>query len=848
MAANNSVNCVHERGGQFLAWPKNQMNLNLRKIFILLAFAFPVIAYTQQIETVGVFTQEDSDRVDKMSPRTLVPKIKNAFVFPHWIGKTDDFWYLRQIPDGAVFVIVDAATGKSHMAFDHQQIAEAVARATGATATATHLPFEGIEFNSDRSSIHIVVKDKQYDCALKPASCSSGVPVPPEPLDVTSLLGVPPPVTDPNEGLLIAPNKRWAVLTRENNLWMHDMETGQERQLTRDGQENCGYGIYIGNFNTASIPRERMVQAGHHLPPMASYWSPDSRTVIVPHVDQRHVADYPYIETVPWDGSFRPKLHLVRIPLVGEKPGLIEWYIFNAPSGNYRRINLPYDKLMTTDSADRTVRKTWWSDDAQHLYMLVAGTHNQSAFLFDVDVSTGNARTVIEEHLPPRMELAPSDLEGIPIAWVDGKGKNIIWYSQRDGWGHLYLYDGETGKLKNQITRGQWLVRGVTKVDEERRLIYFTAGGREPGNPYYRYLYRTSFDGSDLKLLSPEHADHLIAGPDSRLQSFEPILHLETISPSGKYAVYNFSTPDQPPQAVIRSTADGRLIATVEKADVRELLAAGYHPPEEFVAKSADGSADLWCLIYKPSNFDPNKSYPVVDTQYATPYTTIVPRDFVRAIRGAGANSVGLAELGFIVVAIDGKGTPHRSREFHMASYGKMDINGLDDHVAVIQQMAKKFPYMDISRVGIMGGSFGGYSTIRAMLDFPDFFKVGVAQVTPGSVHNVYPDFEEYQGVPVYSDGSEWRPKPNEAPSNWQSINFEAQASRLKGHLQIHMGETDENVPPGSPLQFINALMEAGKNFELLYIPNANHVANLGPRPQYILRREYEYLVRYLRK
>jgi dipeptidyl-peptidase-4 len=822
------------------------MNLNVSRTFILLAFALPLLVGAQT-ETIGRFSQEDNDRMERMLPRTLLPKIKNAFVFPHWIGKSDDFWYLRQIAEGTTFLIVDAATGRSHPAFDHQQIAEAVTKASGVTVSASHLPFDTFEFNPDRSSIHVVVKDKQYDCVLKPAACSGGAPVPPEPLDVTPFIGVPPPVTDPNESLLIAPNKRWAVLTRDNNLWMHDMDTGQERQLTRDGRENCGYGIYIGNFNTASIVRERMTQAGHHLPPMASYWAPDSRTAIVPHVDQRHVADYPYVETVPWDGSFRPKLHLVRIPLVGEKSALIEWYIFDAPSGDYRRINLPYDKLMATDSGDRTIRKTWWSADARHLYLLAAGAHNQSAFLFDVDVATGSARTVIEEHLPPRMELAPSDLEGVPIAWVDDKGKDVIWYSQRDGWGHLYLYDGPTGKLKNQITRGDWLVRGVTKVDEERRLIYFTAGGREGGNPYYRYLYRVNFDGSDLKLLSPEHAEHLISGPDSRLGSFQPISHLETISPSGKYAVYNFSTPDQPPQAVIRSTVDGRLIATVEKADVSELLAAGYHPPQEFVARSADGSADLWCLIYKPTNFDPSKRYPVVDTQYATPYTTIVGRDFERAIRGAGANSVAIAELGFIVVAVDGHGTPHRSRQFAMSSFGKMEINGLDDHVAAIQQMSRQFPYMDISRVGIMGGSFGGYSTIRALLDFPDFFKVGVAQVAPGSPHSVYPDFEEYQGVPVYSDGSEWRPKPNEVPSNWKTLDLEEQAGSLKGHLQIMMGETDENVPPGSALQFVNALMQAGKDFELLYIPNANHGMNFGPR-QYVFRREYEYLVRYLRR
>jgi len=819
-------------------------------VFIVVAFAILPLTYAQtgSSKSEARLSKEDHNRMERMMPRTLLPKIKNGFVFPHWIGKSDDFWYRRQTATGAIFLVVDAATGLSRPAFDHREMAEAVAKATGATATSQSLPFGDFEFSPDRSSIHIIVNDKQYDCVVKPAACSGGAPVPPEPLDVTAAVGVPPPVSDPNEGLLIAPNKHWAVLTREDNLWMHDMGTGQERQLTRDGQENCGYGIYIGNFNTAAIPRERMIQAGHHLPPMASYWAPDSRTVIVPHVDQRHVADYPYLESAPWDGSFRPKLHLVRIPLVGEKPAVIEWYIFDAPSGNYRRINLPYDKLMATDSGDRTIRKRWWSADARHLYLLVAGTHNQSAFLFDVDVATGNARTVIEEHLPPRMELSPSDLEATPISWVDSEGKEMIWYSQRDGWGHLYLYDGQTGKLKNQITRGEWLVRGLAKVDEKRRVIYFTAGGREGGNPYYRYLYCVNFDGSNLKLLSPEHAEHLISGPDSPLVAFQPISHLETISPSGKYAVYNFSTPDQPPQTVIRSTTDAHLITTLEMADVSEVLAAGYHPPEEFVARSADGKDDLWCLIYKPANFDPNKRYPVVDAQYATPYMSSVPRDFVQAIRGTpGGNSPALAELGFIVVAVDGHGTPHRSRQFAMAAFGKMDINGLDDHVAAIRQMAKRFPYMDISRVGIMGGSFGGYSAIAAMLDFPDFFKVGVAQVAPGSLNAVYPDFEEYQGVPVYSDGSEWRPKPNEVPQNWKGLDLAARAGSLQGHLLILNGETDENVPPGSMLQFVNALMAADKDFELVYVPNANHVLNFGSR-QYVLRRMYDWLVTYLRE
>ncbi|HEY6968460.1 MAG TPA: DPP IV N-terminal domain-containing protein [Candidatus Angelobacter sp.] len=812
------------------------------RFLLLVLFATPTVqSQTNGLSPQWTLTSADSQRMEKMLARNLLPKVKNAFIVPHWIGTSDEFWYRRQTSSGTEFVVVDAAAGSRRPAFDHQAMAAAVSKATGTTVTSDHLPFEAIEFNQNRSSIGIVVGNRQYNCVLKPAACSGGSPIPPDPLDVTIATEPPPPVTDPSEGLLISPDKQWAVLTKDNNLWMQDMHTGQQHQLTRDGQPNCGYGIYVGIWNTASIPRDHMIEAGHHLPPMASFWSPDSRTVIVPHVDQRNVADYPFVESVPTDGSFRPQLHLARIPLAGEKPALLEWYIFEALSGKYRRINFPYDKMLMSDSDSLELRSRWWSSDARHLYVLYRGLFKQSAFFFDVDVATGNVRTVIDEQLLPRMDLAPSFVDD-PVVWTGANGKDIIWYSFRDGWGHLYLYDGQTGRLRNQITRGEWLVHAIVKVDEPKRVIYFTAAGKEGGNPYYRYLYRVNFDGSDLRLLSPEPADHLIG----RIAPLNNPPKVETISPSGKYAVYNFSTPQQPPQAVIRSTADGRLIATVEKADVTELWATGYKPPEEFVARSADGKYDLWCLIYKPTDFDPQKRYPVIDTEYAATITSAVPRNFMEAIRGApGGTDPALVELGFVAVAIDGRGTPNRSHDFWLASYGKMNINGLDDHVAAIQQMGKRFPYMDLDRVGIMGQSFGGWSAIWAMLDFPDFFKVGVAGIPAAIGHSLYPIMEDYQGPPVYSDGSHWRPRPNEVPENWKAIDGRAKAGDLKGHLLMFVGEDDENDLSGSVLQFVDALMAADKNFDLIYMPSANHAARFS-HPQYAIRRMYDYMVHYL--
>jgi dipeptidyl aminopeptidase/acylaminoacyl peptidase len=775
-------------------------------------------------------------------------KLKNGFVMPHWINQQDDFWYSRDTAKGHEFMIVAASTGRAQPAFDHQQMAAVFSKASGIEVTADSLPFEELAFSPDRTSIHFTVQDKEYECKIKPPSCSSGKAVfPPPPIDISFF--TPDPhlgKAGPNEGVLVSPDKKWGVFTRDNNLWLRDFTTGKDRTLTRDGVKHFGYGTYLDVFEDAAIPRERAVKAGHRLLPMASYWSPDSRTVIVPRGDERFVADYPYVATVPKDGSFRPKLHLVRLALVGEKPPTLEWFAFHIPSGTYRRINFPYSKLLAVDPDGLPIRKKWWSADGRHLYALAVGTNMESALLFDVDVATGNARTMVEEHMMPRMEMSPDSWDS-PDVWVSRDGKDVIWFSERNGWGHLYLYDGQTGKLRNQITHGEWLVRDIVHVDVQRRLIYFTASVREGGNPYYRYLYRVNFDGSDLKLLSPEPADHMITSPTDRLLALDSVPGYDVVSPSGRFVVYNFSTPNQPTQTVIRSADDAKLISTFEKADPTELFAAQYRPPEEFVAKAADGKTDLWSLVYKPSNFDPAKRYPVIDLEYATPVTAVVPRNFVHAIHGVPSLPTDsmLAELGFIVVSIDARGTPFRSRQFSQAGYGELDIIGLDDHVAVIKQLGERFSYVDTSRVGIVGGSFGGWSALWGMLDYPYFFKVGVADVPPGGMHNVYPceEWYAYQGPPTYSDGTHLRPKPNEVPENWKRIDMRQKAANLKGHLLVIMAELDENVLPGSTNQFLYALMKADKDFDLIYLPGAAHATQF---PNYTSRRTEDYLVRHL--
>ncbi|UCC40406.1 MAG: DPP IV N-terminal domain-containing protein [Candidatus Aminicenantes bacterium] len=765
---------------------------------------------------------EDYVRAEQWMIPNVISKVKNLFVTPHWIGESDDFWYRRQTKDGAEFVVIDAATGGGRPAFDHKAVAEALSKAMDSEVDAKKLPFQRFEYNADRSAITFTLKDVKYRCELSPQTCT-GTKV------------------DKPEGVLVSPDGMWGVLTRDGNLWLRNMANNKEKALTSDGEPHFGYGIYYDGWKASYIPNKR---AGKLLPPMESYWSPDSSKVIVTRVDQRHVAEYPILETAPNDGTFRAKVHMIRVPLVGEKEALAEWFVFDISQGKHRRLNLPYEKLLVMQQDMLAIRKTWFSSDNSHLYAVAFGYNMESAFLFDIDLMTGAVRTVIEEQVLPRTDLNSTSYSP-PNVRVKGDCEEVIWFSQRDGWGHLYLYDGKTGKLKNQITKGDWLVWDIVHVDESNRQIFFTGGGRAEGNPYYRFLYRVNFDGSDLVLLSPEKADHLITSPWNDILSLTGAAGYDVVSPSGKYVVYNYSLVDQPTETVIRSVEDGSLIASVEKADVSDLYAAGWQNPEEFVVKAEDGKTDLYGLMYKPRNFDPNKKYPVIDSQYASPLTAVVPRNFTQALIGVGlVRPASLTELGFVCVVFDARGTTYRSKEFLHYSYGKLHTMGLEDHVAGIKQLAKRHSFMDIERVGVHGGSFGGWTAFRAMLEFPGFFKVGVSGAGPGSMQNMYLDYHwtAFHGRPKYSDGTELRPTPTEVPENYVNADGRQQVENLKGKLLIMMGEIDENVLPGSTLQFVDALIKADKNFDMLYVPNRPH----NFRSPHVIRRAWDYFVLHL--
>ncbi len=764
----------------------------------MVVLAGPAFAETAQDQSVEV-----APWVGRGSPSSLV---KNAFVRPTWIGNTDSFWYRRDTAAGHDFRIVDAATGQSRPAFDHAALAAELARLS------VKMPVEDIalnklSFSDDGRSISFEINGQTFECAVAPAACTSHAAVGPQ--------------------FESSPDGKLGIFVRDSNIWVRDLATGGERQLTSDGQLDNGYGIYPDGWKAAFVARSK---SKDRLAPWLVQWSPDSTKVLVPHLDQRNVETYPFVEYAP-DDSYRPKVYNAHLPLVGEKPADVTWYVVDVAKGTSVRLDFPYDKMLPLQQDMVALRRVFWSADGARLSSVVFGTELRTSYLLEADTSTGAVRTVVQESGDPHANLNSTSYNP-PNVQLANDGADIVWYSERDGWGHLYLYDGRTGALKRQLTHGNWLVRDIIKVDGARREIYFTGSGREPGNPYYRYLYRVNFDGSGFTLLTPERLDHLLTGEDNDVLSLDGAIGYKVVSPSGRYFVYNASALDKVPEASIRRTGDGRRIATFQKADASKLFAAGYEPPVAMALNAAAGTEPVYAVLYKPAHFDPQKHYPIVDTEYDSPLTAVVPHNFMTALGVPGpVQPAALAQHGFAAAVIDSRGTTYRSRAFSDAMFGKLDSMNLDDHVAAIKQMAKANPWIDLNRVGISGASYGGWSALRGMLTQPDFFKAGLAAVLPGTFHGMYVDYHwsAFQGTPLYKNGSLLRTSPLEVPVNWTSLDSDSQIDRLKGKLLMLVGGLDENAPVGSAMQFYNKAAVAGKDVSLIYMPTANHYRVMTP-------------------
>jgi dipeptidyl aminopeptidase/acylaminoacyl peptidase len=578
-------------------------------------------------------------------------------------------------------------------------------------------------------------------------------------------------------------------------------------------------------------------------PPYETYWSPDGRYLIAPHIDERKVAVYPFVEGVPTDGSQRPIIHDVRLEFNGDRDTVkMDYFLFDLETGRRSAIELPEGYLRGHFNG----LVLGWSRARDQALLTAAKFGSKSVAIFRLDLTTGGVSKVLEESSNTRVETNTRQYSA-PNIRVLGDGAEIIWYSDRSGWGHLYLYDAQTGRLKNAITRGDWLVLDIQAVDEARREIYFTAVGREAGrDPYYRHLYRASLDGrAGVQLLTEPNADHQFEPSrvtNARLYGVPP--PAPSIQPAANVFVDTWSTVDQPPVSVLRSTRDGRVVAELEHADASRLFATGWTPPVRERVTAADGKTDLYAVYFAPQGRSAGTKNPVIDAAYGGPQVIVTPRNFIEAYRGGERGRSSLARLGFAVVTVDGRGTPMRSRLFRDAGYPEFTQVGIDDHVAAIRDLARKHPQMDLNRVGIYGWSWGGTFSAQAILSRPQFYQVSVSGAGLYDYAATYSGDELQIGPPVYADGTRYRGTPDETPANWDELDVTRLADRLTGHLLIIYADMDEDALPNQALRMVDALTRANKPYDLIYLPNRTHRG--GARDGYTIKRTWDYFVEHL--
>ena len=596
-----------------------------------------------------------------------------------------------------------------------------------------------------------------------------------------------------------SPDGKRSAYIKDGNLWVRDVASGKESALTTDGVQDFGY----ATDNAGWTKSDRAILL----------WSPDSKKIATFQQDQRKVGDL-YLVTTQVG---HPKLEAWKSPLPGdENVAMLHRVIIDVDTPKVVRLQMPPDQHRSTLCDNITCRGADWSDvywspDSTKLAFVSTSRDHRQENLRVADASTGGVRDVMEETVSTFFESGNG-----AVNWRYLPATNeILWFSERDNWGQLYLYDLQTGKLKNQITSGEGNVTQVLRVDEKNRVIHFLGVGREKGrDPYFSHLYRVGFDGKGLQLLTPEDATHDAA-----------------LSPSGKYFTDSYSKPDVPPVTVLRDAMTGKQILELEKTDISKLVAAGWKPPTPITVKARDGQTDLYGLMFKPTHLDPSKKYPIINHIYPGPQTGSVGG---RTFNPARGDSQALAELGFIVVEIDGMGTPWRSKKFHEAYYGNMGDNTLPDQVAGMKELAQKYPWIDLDRAGIWGHSGGGYATADAMFRYPDFFKVGISE-SGNHDNRVYEDDWAEKWMPLLT---------TDTTAAYEDQANQNHAKNLKGHLLLAHGTIDNNVPPNNTLLVVEALIKANKDFDLLMLPNQRH--GYGDAGNYMTRRRWDYFVKYL--
>lgn len=712
-------------------------------------------------------TVEDYNRAYALREKYNAKHVLYAGVVPHWVDQTSAFWYVRQTEKGKEYVKVDAASKKRTALFDQQKMASALTEKAGREINAYNLPLQNCRLNISLDTLRFQLDGKFWAYSIKNNRLLDEGAIPSRGKERHWM-----EVDDEKEGSPVtSPDGKWTAFIKNDNVYVREVATGKEKQLSQDGTLSNYYSSYI-------------------------QWSPDSKSVVscrIRPVEKRYVY---YVESSPADQA-QPKLHKQEYAKPGDELRFKVPCIFEVESG--RRL-IPSTELF---SHQYELSGPMWNADSKAITFEYNERGHKVYRVLEMSAVDGSVRTLIEEK-----EEKYVNYPRIYRNYLSD-GKRIIWSSERDNYNHLYLYDRATGKPLNQITKGEWYVRGVQHVDEANEVIYFSANGMKKGeDPYLIHYYKINFDGSNLVELTPEEG-----------------MHQCWYSSDYKYLVDVYSKVDQAPIAVLRDAKNGKIRMQLDKADISALLANGWKAPEVFSAKGRDGKTDMWGVIYRPSNFDPSKKYPVIEYIYSGPGDQYVPKTF------SSYNwwMTSLAELGFIVVQVDGMTTSFRSKEFEEVCYKNLKDAGLPDHIAWIKAAAQKYPYMDIDRVGIFGCSAGGQESTGAVLFHPEFYK---AAYSACGCHDNRMDKiwwnELWMGYPV-----------NESFSACSNVD---NAHLLSRPLMLVVGELDDNVDPASTMQVANALIKANKDFELVVIPGAHHTMG----EDFGEHKRYDFFVRHL--
>jgi dipeptidyl aminopeptidase/acylaminoacyl peptidase len=745
---------------------------------LLVCATAPALAQTPQV-TAADYARAESRLAHKTAP--LVDDLVTGFT---WLGD-GSVWFKRQDAKGDRFERFDPATGKTTPLFDQAKLADALSRAGGKPVKADKLPVTAYNAAAEGGFV-IDAGGTRYACTADTRR--------------NRCIAVKPAGTEPGAR---SPDGRREAFIRDWNLWVRDAAGGNETQLTFDGVKDYGYAT--DNAGWKRTDNAILV------------WSPGSDRIATFQQDQRRTSTMTLVAT----NVGAPKVEQWKYPFVGdEHVTMIERVIIDLTGDKARtiRLQMPPDQHRSTCSDDLECSDGWedvqWAKDGNTLAFVSTDRGHKSARLRVADARTGAIREVYQETVRTQYQSAPA-LDSVNWRYLPDSNE-FLWFSQASGWGHLYLHDLTTGKRKRQLTRGDWNVTRIGHLDPATRTLWLRGVGREAGrDPYFVHYYKLNLDGGDVQLLTPEDAHHAI-----------------TPSPDGRHFVDVHSTIATAPVAVLRD-ANGAQVAELARADLTRLKASGWVAPEAFTVKARDGKVTLHGQLFKPSGFDANAKYPVVTYIYPGPQVgSIRSRGFVPAHLDHQA----LAELGFVVIAVDGTCTPLRSKAFQDACYGNMIDNTLPDQVAALKQLAARHAWIDATRAGMWGHSGGGNATATAMFKYPDVYKVGIAE--SGNHDNLsYEDdwAERYHGL---------LRKKRDGTTNYTAQDNAAHAGKLKGKLFLIHGMMDDNVPPQNTLLVVDALVKANKDFDLLLLPHAKH--GFGRDGYYVMRRRWDYFVQHL--